>query len=147
MGRADLILAKTKSALNKVGPSDRQVYKRVVTRTGGDSLIGRGGTITHVDTLLDPQPLYQRLGRNIVGDSAPSQELLNNGSNRIADDYQVTFHPDAVSQADLNNKDLLFVFRDASNRDEIFRVTDFEPVAINGKAVMFVGYLRSTARP
>jgi hypothetical protein len=147
VSRATALISKLNAALNRVGPPERTVYKRVITRTGGDSLIGRPGSVSTADTILSPQPLYQRLGRFVVGDSAASQELLSNGKERVADDYQVIFSSTAVTQADLNNKDLQFVFKDAAGNSEVFRVTDFEPVGMNGVQLMFITYLRSTQRP
>lgn len=147
MGRADGVLTRINAALRKVSPLDRTVYKRTVTRTGGDVLIGRPAAITYSDTLLSPQPLYQRLGRNVVGDRVPAQEVLANTKEQIANDYELLISPTAMALADLQNPDVLLVFKDAAGNEESFRITDREPVSMNGVILMFLTYVRSTKRP
>jgi len=149
MSRAQGILNRVNGALRRTFPQDRTVYKRVVTRSGGDDLIGRGVAVSTVDTLLDPQPTYQRLGRNIVGDHVDAESVLGAAGSKVevADDYSCLFSSTALPLADLNNKNVTIVFKDSAGNEEIFRITDYTPVSFQGTALIYMAFLRSTKRP
>lgn len=146
MAKVDGIVRRLDKALTKTQALDTKVYKRFVTRTGGDSLIGRYGSSSMTETLLDPQPIYGRLGRNVVGDAAPSQAVLADNATRIAVDYQIILSPTAITTAELDNDQLLIVMKDGRGNENIYHLTDYEPVAFNNKDVMYIGYIRSAAR-
>lgn len=147
MSRASGIIKKLDNALKRLNPVDVTVYKRLNSSTGGDTLIGRPGSQSHVDTLLVPQPMYQRLGRNVVGDSAPSQQLgVGQATSRIGVDYQIIFSPSSITKDELNNRNITYVFKDAAGGIEIYHLTDYEPTALQGQDVMYVAYLRSAVR-
>ena len=147
MSRAAGIITKLNTTLNRVGPQDRIVYKRVLTQTGGDSLIGHPSSVTHVDTVLSPQPLYQRIGRNIVGDQITAEIIQALNSQHVADDFMLTLSPTAMSMDDLGNKNVMIVLKDAAGNEELYRITDYEPIAFQGTVVMIAAYIRSTTRP
>ena len=148
MSRAASIISRLDVALRKVGPLDRTSYKRIVTRTGGDDLIGRPGTITYVDTVFDPQPQYTRLARFLVGPGAKSQDMSDaSGKHRIADEYAFTFSPSAIAFTDLTNDDLMIVLKDAAGVIELFDVSDYEPISMNGLNVVYIVYAKSLQRP
>lgn len=147
MSRADAIIRRTDSALRRVNVTERDVYKRVITRTGGDDLIGRPGSVTHVDTKIDPPPAYQRLGRNIVGNNVAAESVLSGSETRVADDYAVLISVTAMSEADFKNENVLIVFKDAAGGEEVFRITDYEPTLFQGQVLNFTAYIRSLKRP
>lgn len=148
MSRADGIIKRVDAALNKVAPPVRSVYIRQVTRTGGDDLIGRGQTVSTTDTLMSPQPFYMRLGRQVVGDNVPAQELIGtNQLNSIADDYAIIFSPNSITATQLEDPDFCMVFKDTTGLEEVFRVTDFEPIGMSGQTVIYAAYIRSITRP
>lgn len=148
MASAKGIIAKLNTALNKVNVSDRVVYKRVVTRSGGDDLLGRPGSVDYTDTKLVPPPAYQRLGRNIVGNNAPAVLTLgSSGSDmQVADDYAIVISPTSMSRAELSNPDVMIVFKDSAGKEEVFRISDFEPQAYQGIDIVTTAYLRSVKR-
>lgn len=147
MSRAAQILAKMNTALRRVGPADRTIYKRVISRTGGDDLIGRKVStgITYTDTLLDPQPVYERLSRYVVGPRALGKEVAGAASADVENQYMVTFSASAISRNDLLNENMVFLFKDTSGNEEQYVVNDYEPVALNGVDLMFITYLISMA--
>lgn len=149
MSRADGVIRRLDAALNKVAPPTRTVYKRTVTRTGGDALIGRPGAVAYTDVELKPQPFYARLGRQIVGSQVPAELIINSaGTNDfVADEWIIIFSPTSISLAELSNPDLVLAFKDTAGNTEVFRITDTEPLGFSNQAVMYVSYIRSTERP
>lgn len=149
MPSAAAIISRLDKALNKTNATSRVVYKRIVTRSGGDDLIGRPATITNTDTILLPQPMCQRLGRNLVGGSAPEQTSLSSGGGaiQIANDYAVIFSPSAMTRTALSDPNLLILLVDTvTSETEVFRITDMEPTPYLGQDVMITAYMRSTKR-
>ena len=124
MSRTSSIIARLDNALNKVGPQDRTSYMRVITRTGGDDLIGRPGTVTFVDTVFNPQPQYNRpSARNLVGPTAKTEDVSDaTGQHVIADRYVFLFSPTAITLAQLKNDDMLIVLKDAAGVVEKFDI-------------------------
>lgn len=147
MSRVDGLIRRFDKTLTRFNPIDVTIYKRVNESTGGDALLGRAGSTSFTDTLLDPQPIYQRLGRNIVGNSAPSQKLLvDTSTSHIAADYQIIFSPTSITREELDNNNITYVMKDALGALTIYHLTDYEVVAMQGEPVMFVGYVRSAVR-
>jgi hypothetical protein len=147
MSRATGVIKKIDAALKRLDPNDKLLYKRLNVKTGGDALTGRGVVATFTDTLLDPQPMYQRLGRNVVGDSAPAQQIMAaTGVNRIGAEYQIIFSSSCITVAELNNDNITFAFKDTSGNTEIYHLTDYEPVALTSLDLIFIGYIRSAVR-
>lgn len=150
MSRATSLIARLNSVLNKVGPMDRTVYKRTITQQGTvNALLGRySASPTTVDTKLNPQPYYERIGRqHIPGGHAESMDMLSNGLQLLADDYQFILSPTAVSLAELDTPNTILVLKDAQGNAEEFRLLDTESASMNGLDVVFVAYYRSLDRP
>lgn len=151
MGRADSIQRRLDNALNRTvgkGPlTNRTAYKRFVTRTGGDSLIGRPGSVTTTDTMLSPQPIYSRLSRYVVGKSSGAAEILGAQGAEVAEDLAIILSPSAITLAELQNPDLLIVFKDSLNGETVFKVTDLEPTPFQGQDVTFLAYIKNVKRP
>lgn len=138
MGSATVIISKVDRLLSKLNATERPVYKRVITRTGGDDLIGRGSTATHEDTLLSPQPVMTKI-------SETSQILASGSSNLQIGDWVMTASPTALTQTDLLSKDLLIVFKEGTN-EESLRVLSFDAPALYGQALAYNVFLRSIER-
>jgi hypothetical protein len=149
MGRATGLIAKVNAVLKKFTPFERTVYKRAITRTGGDSLTGRKGTVAYVDTVFSPQPAYTRLGRERVpGHQANFENVLTaSGVQLTADDYEFLFSPDVLALSDLQNPDIAVVLKDAVGNSETLKYLDHEAPALNGTVVAYVVFMRSTKRP
>lgn len=147
MSRASSIIKRLNVALRKVGPLDRISYMRKVTRTGGDSLIGRPGSVSFVDTKFDPQPQYSRQARFLVGIGAKSEDLDVGGEHKILDQYMFSFSPDSISLANLEDEDVTIVLKDSAGNAEQFDITDYEPISLNGVVVIYIVYAKSLKRP
>lgn len=142
------ITAKLDAALRKFAPPNRQAYKRLVTRVGGDPLIGLDVSTTVYDTLMDPQPYYTRTGReHLPGDHAQSEDFIaSNGAQILADDYIFIVSPTAMALDELQNPSVLVVLKDAAGGEEILRLLDVEPGALAGQDAAYTCYMRSTKR-
>jgi hypothetical protein len=148
MGRADAILARVNTVMRKVAPLERTVYKRTITRTGGNSLIGRPGAVVVSDVLFDPQPVATMIGRESVsgGHTTVEHILQGSGSQGTADEYRILFSANAYSRTELANKDILIVLKDASGNEEVLIILDVEPIGMNGTDIVYTVYARSTKR-
>lgn len=145
MPTAASITNKVDSILKKFAPPLFTVYKRVVVRTGGDSLIGRPGSVTNTDTILAPQPIYARgMRRQVGGSDAMDVDVV--GGVRIAESYEMTVSVNAMSEADLQNQDVFLRFLDPSGVEEIYRIVDYEPIAMQGQNICWLVYVMSTKR-
>jgi hypothetical protein len=151
MASAKGIIAKLDAALRKVNLSERTVYKRTITRGGGDALTGRSVGASTTDVKMDPPPAYERLQKNAVGDSyqgIPKFTLSSDGSATQSDsEYQILLSPTAISLLEVVDPDVSIVFKDAFGREEVFKITDFEPQAFQGQTVTITAYLKSVKRP
>jgi hypothetical protein len=89
MSLATTLISKVDSALNKTKVTDRVVYKRLLSRGGGDPLIGRSGSVTVTDTELQPQPAIFR---------APVE--ITTGANRNSvSSYKIIASASSLSEA------------------------------------------------
>jgi hypothetical protein len=148
MSRATALLAKVNSTLRKFTPLTYNVYKRTITRTGGNDLIGRAGSTTTVDTKLDPQPYYEMIGRQPVsGGRARVETAATSTGERTLDDYKFMFSPDSMSFAEMQSKNVMLVFKDSNGVEkELLQILDFRPVAMNELVVAIVLFARSVKR-
>jgi hypothetical protein len=139
MSFADGLIKVADKLLNTFNVTDRVLYKRVFTRTGGDALIGRPGTVTHVDTLISPPPAVEIISDAYLSLAVGSTSLLQIG------DYALTFSANSITRAELQNKNLALVFTPGATEEELMIVT-FEPLMANGKDVAFEVVARSKKR-
>ncbi len=148
MASAKGIIAKLDAALKRLNVTDRQVYKRTTARVGGDDLIGRAVTVTSTEVLLSPPPIYQRLGRNVVGNNVSAEMFISTSGTKdqIGVDYSILFSPSSITRNELADPNLTIVFKDASGNEEVFRITDYELQPFQGVDVEILAYLRSTKR-
>lgn len=147
--RALAIINRVNTIQRKYAPADRTVYKRVITpATGGDPLIGRVGTPTFTDTILDPQPTYSRLARYDVGPGARSQMVQDGSTKQVANQYAFLCSPTALSRSDLDNDLLQLLLVDGAGNKEVFEITDYdEPASMGGVDIIFILYARSIQGP
>jgi hypothetical protein len=148
MGRETALKARVNSVLRRFTPFDRTVYKRLITRTGGNDLLGRPGTTTHTDTVFDPQPVYAHMGRaSISGGKDKIESILSaSGLHMTADDFSFLFSPDAYSVDELQNKDIVIVLKTATGAEEVFNILDSEPTSMNGVVIALTVYARPVKR-
>lgn len=148
MSRAQGILAKVDSVLRKFAPLERTAYKRTITRTGGNSLLGRPGAVAVSDVAFDPQPIVTMIGRESVsgGHTQVEHILKSTGSQSTADEYRILFSANSYSRTELENKDILIVLKDASGNEEVLIILDVEPISMNGTDISYTVYARSTKR-
>ena len=144
--RAFGIIRRLDAVLKKVGPGDRTVYKRTVTTTTGDALIGRAAATT-VDTKMSPQPTYQRLARYDVGPGSRSEMVAKGSAQDVANMYAFTCSPTSISTSELGAGNTYLLLVDAANNKEIFEITDYDPQAMGGVDVMYIVYAKSVVRP
>jgi hypothetical protein len=139
MALADSLIKVADKLLTRFNVTDRKVYKRTFTRTGGDALIGRPGSVTSRDVALDPPPAVQ-----LITSSYLSMAVGANGLVQIGD-YLMTVSPNALSRADLQNPNIALVFSPGPSEEELV-ITTFNPVMANGKDVVFEVVARSNKR-
>lgn len=136
-------IAKLNTLLKRVGACDREVYKRQVTRSGGDSLTGEGVQTSGVDSKLDPQPAVTR------PDERTAMMLYGTTVIPITD-YSLLVSPSAITKEELADKDTLIVFKEPQlgtlpEEEECF-VVDYVPTVLGGEVVALNVLVRSKAR-
>lgn len=136
MSRATGLIKRVAAAIKKVGPMSRASYLRVVTLTGGDELIGRDGTITNLDTLFSPQPIYHQLGhRQAMFLSTPTKRL-------VADDYKFIFPTTVNSETDFQGANTYLVLKDV-NGEERFEIIYINSEPFQGLDIVIAVFARS----
>lgn len=146
MSLAQSLTKKVDSILKKYATPSSSVYKRVVTRTGGDSLIGRSTTVTTADTLMSPQPVYARGMRRQVGGTDAEDITTSSNAVTVAQSYEMLVSPNAMSLSELRNPDVLLVFKDTLGNLEVYRIEDYEPFGVNTQTVGWLVYATSMSR-
>lgn len=137
------------SVLTEFSPiGDKNVYSRIVTRTGGDALLNIGMTVTETDALLSPQPVYSRL--DISRNSIPNSDINIVGSNVTSiGDYEFVISLNSISKAVLLDKDTMLVLKPVDTTDtteEVLRLVGYDSIGVKGTDVLFTGYYRSVKR-
>ena len=142
MSRASGILKRVNGALNKVTPTNRLVYKRM-TQYSGDSLIGRVTPDT-TDILLSPQPSVSQIGRqHLSGERDKVETVINSdGTRLVKDDYILIISGDAITETELQNNNLSFVFKTVDGEEALF-VMDYAPLDFQGLTIVYEAYVRS----
>lgn len=146
MSLAGTLIRKVDSLLTKYATPSSTVYKRTVTRTGGDPLTGRSTSVATVDVLLSPQPMYSRNMRMQIGGSDAEGIVTNSSLMVAAQSFEMVMSPNAISLTELQNPDTLLVFKDALNNSEIYRIDDYEPFGVNSQTVGWLVYATSMSR-
>lgn len=137
--------------LKKFGPFNRQVYMRERQDVGYyDQLLGkRAGMTTHVDKLLTPQPLYQRVGKQNLRDGKADEKVVINSQSNVSvpDDYLFTISPSSMTLDQLDNPKMTLVLKNKEGDEEELRMLDLDRTSFNDKDVLFRAYFRSMNRP
>jgi len=140
MSRAAAIQGKLDRALARFNVTDRVVSKRITTRTGGDSLLGRGATATVVDTALSPPPTVVVAAKNyplVIAGAALSPDA----------EYLLTVSATAMSRSEVANPNMTITFTDEAGGVEELFVIGFSPSYLNGVDIAFTLILSSKQRP
>ena len=146
MSRVQSIIKRMDKALTKFAPTDnRFVYSRIVTRTGGDDAIGRPGTVSNVDTLLNPQPMWSRPSRRDI-EHLHTPYVLENGVTRSAVDYIMLVSPTAMSQDQLQDPNTFIAMRDSAGSTEVFLILDMQSTGFFDTDVVYEVAIRSVNR-
>lgn len=136
MPSAQSLITKVNKAIIKVGPMARTTSKRITVDNGGDALIGVDGTVTNIDTVFSPQPIYRQLGhRQAMFQSSAALQL-------VADDYKFTFPVTQVSKADFEDVRVRLVLTDA-NGEEVLRVLYIDSADFGGEDIVVNVFARS----
>lgn len=109
---------KIAAKLAALQATPRVVKFRQETRTGGNSRLGIGGSVTTTDTLADPQPAARML---------TSEELAGTGGLLQPGDWEFVF-AGTTSEDVLRNQQILF-------GTEVLNIVQIEPYALNGIVV------------
>jgi len=144
MALADRLINKADKLLTKYLPTDRDVYKRTIVRTGGDALLGRPGSVVRTDTLLVPQPMVTVLDLTRTNTARDYLAITDVGLEQVGD-YIVEFSASSISTDELANPDLVIVFKRGTAAEEMVIVT-FNPLVVNGRAVLYNALVRSKKR-
>ena len=136
MANVDAIVTKVARVMAKMNVCDLPAYKRVVTRSGGDPLTGRGVQTATVDTLMDPPPVL-----------SPSRNMMDLSGDALA---QVGLKPyifsaKAISRAEVQDPNLSIVFKSASGEEVLFILT-YDPILMQGTDIAFNVVLSSKKR-
>ena len=128
MATGSQVRAKIQAKLAALNATPRTVSFRTMTRTGGNPLLGIGGTVTYTDTVADPQPAAELIRAE---DIAGSGGLLQPG------DWSFTF-AGTIPEETFRNSSLLF-------GTEVLNIVQVSPYALNGVIVGW-GVIARTAQ-
>jgi hypothetical protein len=136
---AKALTKKLDKVFNKFQVTNRAVYKRLLSRGGGDPITGAPGTITKTDTKLEPQPVVS-YSPVTQADMILVQSAFNPLTDRI-----LYLSPNSISESELRNSNCLIVFKDGSSEEECV-VVNVVPSVISGANVMLSALIRSRKR-
>ena len=101
--------------LKRLNATARQVSLRRVTSSGGNALLGIGGTSTVTDTVCDPQPDVSLLTADVIA---------NSGGLYQVGDYSITFSGDTL-ESDLRNSLVVY-------GDDVLKIVKIDSSVLNG---------------
>jgi hypothetical protein len=82
MATGDSVKGKVAGVLKRLEATAREVKFRTMTVVGGDPVLGIGGTVTFVDTRVEPQPAV---------DLVKTEEIATSGGLYVMGDYHIIF--------------------------------------------------------
>lgn len=138
MARLDSIIKRIDKLLSKTRPFVGKAYKRVVTKSGGDSVTGRNAAVSVTDTEFSVPPAV----RVVTADDA--MHVIGTTVNPVTD-LMMTVSPTALTATDLTNPNLVIVFKNGTFEEEFFIVFP-NPAVIYGGTVVFDVLIRSKKR-
>jgi len=83
--------------------------------------------------------------RRQVG-GADAQDVDNSSGVRIAQRYELTVSVNAMSMTDLENPDVLILLKDDLGNQDLYRIDDFEPIAMQGTNISWLVYITNITR-
>jgi hypothetical protein len=135
MSKAASLISKVDRLLTKYNLTSREVYKRTITRTGGDALIGKPAVVTKTDVKLSPPPSVEyvsmRDGQVVVGSALA-----------MLGDYVCLCSPTSLSKADLANPNVLLVLKLGSAEEEC-DIVGYNESVLEGQPVVYEVLARS----
>lgn len=146
MSRATKIISRVNQVLASLNVTNRVVYKRVISRTGGDPLLGRPGAVDIADTVLSPQPAVEYVP-TIVNNRGLNKNhpLVVGGQIAMVGDYLLTMSATSITKDDLENPDTVFALKTTTSEEER-AVVSYDPAVINGIDVAYFVLVRSVER-
>jgi hypothetical protein len=105
---------KISKVIGTVHATIRPVKFRIVTKTGGNPLLGTGQTLVNVDTLVEPQPVVEYVKEEEV---AGGMGLIQLG------DYRFTFDG-KVTETTLKTAQILY-------GTDVLKILSFQPAAFD----------------
>ena len=106
--------------IKRLNVTHRTVKLRDVSTSGGNSLLGLGGTVSTTDTVVDPQPTVSL---------ADAQTIANSGGLYQLGDYEMLF-AGTIPEATLKNRLVVY-------GDEVLRIVNIDPVVFGGVVVVW----------
>lgn len=138
MALADKLIKKVDATLAKLAVSPKPAYKRVRVASGGDSLLGKGGTVTITDTLISPTPAFVSPGDGSV------RELLGDTAVSLGDLVCIS-SVTGLSPTELETESLTIALKSGSDVDE-YDIVKHQPYFIDGQTVATLLVLRIRKR-
>lgn len=140
MSRATSLIAKVGNVLTKVNATNRDVYKRIISQSGGDPLLGRGVLTDTQDILLVPPPAMRVVG--------PEDTFLLTTKGVTPDGTLIlTVSPDAISRQELEDPAMSIVMKgDSEDNEEEFFISAYNFDAFQGIDVLYELLIRSKSR-
>ncbi len=127
------------AALRRIGGMENKVYLRVGTVTGGNSLIGRPGSITYTDTLFDPQPSYRQVGKQAPFISADGTQVDEH-------DYMLTFSASAATGDTFSNPHTFIVVKPSNGGETVMKIIYWNSTGFGGQSIVLSVIARSVDR-
>lgn len=119
MASGAALRAKVEKSLRKAEATHRVVKFRRVTRTGGNPILGIGGTIGTELVEVNPQPAVEQLD---------AEHIATSGGRYQFGDYKFTFGG-SVSESILRTHQILY-------GDEVLQIVQHEPAGVMQKTVI-----------
>jgi hypothetical protein len=136
---AEALTKKLNKVFNKSLVTNRAVYKRLLSRGGGDPVTGAPGTITKTDTKLDPQPVV-----SYYPISQSDMVLVGSTFNSLTDRI-LYVSSTSMPESELRNPDYLIVLKEGISEEECV-VANVLPSVISGTNIMFTVLIKSRKR-
>jgi hypothetical protein len=126
----DGIISRVAKVMDKVSATDKAVYKRTVARSGGDTLTGRGVSVSNIDTLLSPQPVMAPAG------AANPYVLAGSSLSAIGERY-CEVSSLAMALLEVESKDTQLVLKNADASEAVYSISWCSSQSFQGKDIAF----------
>ncbi len=127
---ASQLISRVDKVLTQVNATNKTVYKRVFNTTGGDPVLGKGGTTTKVDTQLVPPPA-------VMSEDIKAALILSGSGRYLEKDEFLIVSISALSRADIQNPKLTLVFKDTDGHEEEARILHYYDDSYTGSTIIW----------